>query len=116
MALKTEKYLSGEVTILRCLGRLVVGEETAFRQGVENLLSGKHRVVINLTEVDHIDSTGLSVLVHLLTQKREPGSDVKLVSSTKYLPELLRSTWLDTVITVYASEEEAVASFPKRPH
>ena len=54
---------------------MVAGEETtAFRQGVEKLLSGRRRVVINLTEVDHIDSTGLAALVHLLTQKRAPES------------------------------------------
>ena len=110
VALRTKTYFWGDVVVLRCVGRLVVGEETtAFRQGVEKLLSQRLRVVINLTEVDHIDSAGLAALVHLLTQKRDPEGGARLVSSRMRLTELLRRTKLDTVIMVYASEEEAVA-------
>ena len=114
VALRTKTYFWGNVIILRCAGDLVAGKETtAFRQEVEKL-SERLRVVINLTEVEHIDSTGLAALVHLLTQKRDPESETKLVSSRMRLTELLRRTKLDTVIMVYASEEEAVASFPKQ--
>jgi anti-anti-sigma factor len=112
VALRTKTYFWGDVIILRCVGHLVAGKETtAFRQEVEKLLSKRLRVVINLTEVDQIDSTGLAALVHVLTQKE---SGAKLVSSRMRLTELLRHTKLDTVIMVYASEEEAVASFPKQ--
>ena len=115
MALRIKTYFWGDVIVLRCAGRLVAGKETTvFQQGVENLLSERRRVVINLTEVDHIDSTGLAALVHLLTQKRDTESGARLVSSRMRLMELLRRTKLDTVIMVYASEEEAVASFPKQ--
>jgi len=115
VALRTKTYFWGNVIILRCVGRLVAGKETtAFLQEVEKLLSERLRVVINLTEVDHIDSTGVAALVHLLTQKRDPESGAKLVSSRVRLTELLRRTKLDTVITAYASEEEAVASFRKQ--
>jgi anti-anti-sigma factor len=86
-----------------------------FRQAVENLWSERRRFVINLTEVDHVDSTGLAALVHLFTPKRDPKSEARLVSSRTYLTDLLRRTRLDTVMTVYGSEEEAVASFEKRP-
>ena len=97
------------------MGRLVAGKETSvFQQGVEKLLSERRRVVINLTEVAHIDSTGLAALVHLLTQKRDPESGARLVSSRMRLTELLRRTKLEAVIMVYASEEEAVASFRKQ--
>jgi anti-anti-sigma factor len=86
MAMRVETYFWGDVIILRCAGRLVAGEETtAFRQGVEKLLLERRTVVINLTEVDHIDSTGLAALVHLLTQKRDPESGARLVSSS-YFP------------------------------
>jgi anti-sigma B factor antagonist len=114
VALRTKTYFWGDVIVLRCVGHLVAGEETtAFRQGVEKRLSERRRVVINLTEVDYIDSTGLAALAHLLTQKRHPESGARLVSSRMGLTELLRRTKLDTVIIVYASEEEAVASFRK---
>jgi len=115
MGLKATTYFRGDVIVFRCVGRLVAGEETtAFRQRAEKLLSAGRRVVINLTEVDHIDSTGLADLVHFVTQKRDPKRGARLVSSTMYLKDLLRRTKLDTFFTVYASEEDAVASFPER--
>jgi len=115
VALRIKSYFLGDVIVLRCVGRLVAGKETtAFREGVEKLLAERRRVVINLTDVDHIDSTGLAALVHLLTQKRDPEGGARLVSSRMRLTELLRRTKLDTVIMVYATEEEAVASFPKQ--
>jgi len=116
MTLTTEMYVRDDVIVLRCAGRFVAGEETtAFRQDAEKLLSERRRVIINLTEVDHIDSTGLAALVHLSTQKGGQESELpKLVSSRRYLTDLLRRTRLDTVITVYVSEEEAVASFTER--
>ena len=117
MALSTKTHFWDDVVILRCMGRLVTGWETiAFRQGVEKLLSERRKVVINLTEVDHIDSTGLATLAYLSKrnkQNRDPQSGTRLVSSVMYLMELLRRTRLDTVITVYANEEDAIASFPK---
>ncbi len=46
MALRTETRISGDVIVLRCLGRLVIGEETtAFREEIKKLLSVRHRVV-----------------------------------------------------------------------
>lgn len=84
MALKTTSHFWGDVIVFRCVGRLVAGEETtAFRQGVEKLLSERRKVIINLTEVDHIDSTGLAALVQ--TQKIDPGSEARLVSSSTRL-------------------------------
>jgi anti-anti-sigma factor len=118
VALTTKTYFFGDVIILRCVGRLVAGQDTAaFRQGIEKLLSESHKVVINLTEVDHIDSTGLATLVYFSKrnkQNRDPRSGTGLVSSGRYLMELLRRTKLDTVITVYANEDEAIASFPRQ--
>jgi anti-sigma B factor antagonist len=115
ITLATETYVGHDVIILRCRGNFVAGEETsAFRQGAEKLLSESRRVVINLTDLDQIDSTGLAVLVHLLTWSRGPEGEVRLVSARRYLTDLLRRTRLDSVITTYTSEEEAIASFAKR--
>jgi hypothetical protein len=56
------------------MGHLVAGEETtAFRQGVEKLLLERRTVVINLTEVDHIDSTGLGRPRTSLDAEERPG-------------------------------------------
>ena len=114
MALKTKTHLCDDVIILRCVGRFVAGSEIiTFRQRVEMLLSAKRKVVINLAHVDYVDSTGVATLVYFLTLNSDSETVPRLVSSRPRLTELLRRTRLDTAITVYANEEDAVASFPK---
>jgi anti-anti-sigma factor len=117
VALSTKTHFWDDVVILRCVGRLVAGVDTiTFRQEVEKLLSARRKVIVNLTEVDHIDSTGLATLAYFSKrnkQNRDSMSGTRLVSSRMYLMELLRRTRLDRVLTVYASEEDVIASFPK---
>ncbi len=118
VALSTKAHCWDDVVVLRCVGRLVAGSETiTFRQRVEKLLSERRKVVINFTEVDHTDSTGLATLAYFSKrnkQNRDPESGTRLASSRIYLLDLLRRTKLDTVITVYPNEEDAIASFPKQ--
>jgi anti-sigma B factor antagonist len=114
VALTTKAHFRDDVVILRCVGRLVAGSETiTFRQRVEKLLSAKRKVVINLAQVDYVDSTGVATLVYFLTLNSDSKTVPRLVSSRPRLTELLRRTRLDAAITVYANEEDAVASFPK---
>jgi anti-anti-sigma factor len=117
VALTTKAHFRDEVVILRCVGRLVAGSETiTFRQGVERLLLQRCKVVVNLTDVDHIDCTGLATLAYFSKRNKQngdPKSGTRLVSSRMYLMKLLRRARLDTALTVYASEEDAIASFPK---
>jgi anti-sigma B factor antagonist len=103
--------ISGDAIVLRCLGSLVIGEETAFRERVKNLLSEKRRIVLDLSEIDHIDSVGLAALVGLFTWASNEKREIRLVSSRGHVTNLLRRTRLDKVLTVYTSEQEAMASF-----
>jgi len=115
VALRTKTHFWDDGVILRCVGRLVAGSETiTFRQRVEKLLSAKRNVVINLAQVEYIDSTGVATLAYFLTQNSDSETGTRLVSSRSNLTELLRRTRLDTVITVYADEQDAIASFAKQ--
>jgi anti-anti-sigma factor len=112
MALRTEIRSSGDVIVLRCWGRLVIGEEiTVFRKEVKKLLSEKHGVVLDLSEIEHIDSIGLAALVRIFTGASSEKREIRLVNSGQHVTDLLRRTRLDKVLTIYTSEEEAVASF-----
>ena len=112
LGLRTETRVSGDVIVLCCLGRLVIGEETnAFREEVKKLLSERHRIVLDLSEIEHIDSIGLAGLVGLFTWASSEKREIRLVYSGGHLTDLLRRTRLHKVLTVYTSEQEAIASF-----
>ena len=107
MAVSTVTHVSDDVMVLRCTGRLVLGEDAdALRERTKKLLEEGHRIVVNLSELEHIDSVGLATIVAL---HRLDTSRIKLVCSSSHLTALLRRTRLDTVIRFYDTEEEAVA-------
>jgi len=112
MALRTEIRILGDVIVLRCWGRLIIGEEiTAFREMVKKRLSEKHGVILDLSEIGHIDSIGLAALVGLFTGASSEKREIRLVYSGQHITDLLRRTRLDKVLAVYTSEQEAIASF-----
>ena len=112
MPLKMETHISGEVLILHCTGRLVYGDETAaFRARVKHMLLGTKQIVVNLSEMEYIDSAGLGTLVGLLASTRNRHGEIKLVRPTKRVTDLLRQTRLSNVFLCYESDDDAVAAF-----
>jgi anti-sigma B factor antagonist len=81
MALSIQTQISGDVFILSCDGRIVFGDECAvLRERIVNMLPGTSKIVLNLKEVDYIDSGGLGMLVGLLVSARNRGGELKLAS------------------------------------
>jgi anti-sigma B factor antagonist len=107
-----EKIVNG-VMVVDLRGRITLGEETeALRWRVKQLVeAGYTRLILNLEEVDYIDSVGLSTLVSSYTSARKQGGDVKLLHLTKRVHDLLQITRLSTVFEIYDSLEEAQRSF-----
>ncbi len=100
------------VLVVDCSGRLVFGEESAsLRDTVKKLLTESPKVVMNLREVNYIDSGGLGTLVSLYTTARNAGGAVKLASLSQRVGDLLQITKLLTIFEVFDDEESAAKSF-----
>jgi anti-sigma B factor antagonist len=104
------------VTIVRCRGRIVSGDEVAALQlETEKLTHLKKRVVLDLAEVSFIDSAGLGALVRIFGTLRAEGGGLKLCSLSPFVLQVLRATSLLGVIPTYASEKEAIEAFLEGP-
>ena len=102
------------ILVVDCIGRIVFGEESSLlRSTVKNALSENNRIVLNLGEVNYMDSGGLDALAELRTSAQNTGGTIKLTSLTKHVSDLLQITKLITVFDVYNSEAEAIESFRK---
>jgi len=101
------------VTIFDMKGRITVGPEaTALREAVAAAVSGGVRqLVLNLAQVDFIDSTGLGAVVMCSTTMRRTGGTVKLLNLSRRNIELLVMTKLATVFETFTDETDAVNSF-----
>ena len=114
MQLKISTRPMQGVLVVDCSGRLVFGEESAsLRDTVKKLLAQSPKVVLNLHEVNYIDSGGLGTLVSLYTSARNAGGAVKLASLSQRVGDLLQLTKLLTIFEVFDNEEAAAQSFKK---
>jgi anti-sigma B factor antagonist len=114
MPLKVSTRSTEGVLVVDCSGRIVFGEESAsLRETVKKLLAQSPKVVLNLREVNYVDSGGLGTLVSLYTTARNAGGAVKLAEVSQRVFNLLQLTKLHTIFEVFDDEEGAAKSFNK---
>jgi anti-sigma B factor antagonist len=111
--MKITTRTAGDVQILDCSGKITLGEGTmAVRNTVRDILkSNGKKIILNLADVNYIDSSGIGELVSTYTTVTSNGGQLKLLSLTKKIQELLAITKLLTVFQVFDDEQSAVASF-----
>jgi anti-sigma B factor antagonist len=111
--MKLVTRLIDDVEIVQVNGRIELGEgSAAIRDVVRELLSkGRKKILLNLADVDYIDSAGLGVLVSAFTSVRNDGGELKLVYLTKKVQDLLQMTRLYTVFDVLDDESAGIKSF-----
>jgi anti-sigma B factor antagonist len=112
MALKmTNREVNG-VVVLGLDGRVVLGEETSsLREKVKSLLAeGKKNIVLNLSNVTLIDSSGLGALVAAYSSAKSGGASLRLCNLGAKFNELLQITKLYTVFEVSETEADALSA------
>jgi len=103
----------GGVAVLDLSGRITLGEGSVqIRDAIRDLLGkGQKSILLDLGEVNYIDSSGLGELVSAYTSARNQGAGLKLLKLTKKVHDLLQLTKLYTVFDIYDDEAVAIASF-----
>jgi len=111
--MKIETRTVGDVKILDCSGRITLGEGTmVVRNTVRDLLKDNDcKIILNLAEVNYIDSSGIGELVSTYTTVTSNDGQLKLLNLTKKIQELLAITKLLTVFQVFDDEQAALDSF-----
>ena len=113
MSLEIREREREGVRILDLNGRLTVGDEVAkFREHINKMIAGNERnIILNMAQVDYVDSTGLGALVMYYTTLQRDGGKVKLLNLTRRSIELLVMTKLTTIFEVFNDEQNAINSF-----
>jgi len=101
------------VTVLGLSGRITLGEGSVqLRDAIRDLISkGQKGILLDLGDVNYIDSSGLGELVSAYTTAKNQGAALKLLKLTKKVHDLLQLTKLYTVFDIYDDEASAIASF-----
>jgi anti-sigma B factor antagonist len=113
MRLATTTRQAGSVIIVDISGRIILGQETAsLRSLVTELLSkGQNKILFNFAAVDYIDSAGVGCLVGAFTSVRNQKGELKLLSPTKNVQDVMQRTKLNTVLDIKDDEAAALGSF-----
>lgn len=103
----------GGVSVLDLAGRLAPsGESKELKDQINQLLAEKKtKLLLNLAHVDHVDSSGVGLLVRCLTTARAAGGDLKLENPTKEVKKIVEATNLAQILDLYEDESKAVASY-----
>ena len=115
MSMKFKTRQIDGVTILDLSGRITLGEgSVTIRDAVRDALAkGSKNIVLNLADVSYIDSSGLGELVSAYTSVKNSGGELKLLSLTAKVQDLLQITKLYTVFDVKDDEASAIAAFAR---
>jgi anti-sigma B factor antagonist len=113
MSLDIQEREREGIVLLDLNGRLIVGEPvSSLREKVRELSdAGKVNVILNLAELEYIDSTGLGGLVISYTTLKKAGGALKILNLSKRNVELLVLTKLTTVFELFDDEQDAINSF-----
>ena len=119
MGLQISIRKSGDVTILDLRGRSTIdsGESKLLGSRLEELLAnGVRNLLLNLTDLSQIDSSGLNVIIGTYVSLRGLGGDLRLLCPRGRVLEVLTVLRLPDVIPSFEDEAQALASFRSRGH
>lgn len=103
----------GEIIVVDFSGKITLGEgSAALRKTVRELIERGHRkILLNLADVDYIDSSGIGELVSAYTAVQGVNGELKLLQLTRRVHDILQITRLFTVFDVQSDEDAALRSF-----
>ena len=113
MSVKLSNRQVGDVTVVDATGRITLGEgASTLRDTMRDLAAkGSKKLLLNLSEVSYIDSSGIGEMVSSYTTITNHGGQLKLLGLSKRVKDLLQITKLYTVFEVFEDEASAVRSF-----
>ena len=94
-------------------GRITLGEgNLILREIMAGLLEkGNKHILLNMTDVAHVDSAGIGELVRSHTSVRKQGGHIELANVNKKVQDLFQMTMLSAVFDVHPDESSAIKSF-----
>ncbi len=106
MQLRLESRPVGEVLVIKCAGRIVAGNEVfTLHAQVGDSIEKYGDIVLQLDEVEFVDSSGLGALVRLMQSARKKAGDLKLCGVSERIRKTLQMTGLLSQFETYDSVE-----------
>lgn len=111
--MEIKEYLQDNIVLLKLFGEMMGGPDaTLLNDKLHQLIeAGKKNVIVDLSSISWINSSGLGILIGALTTIRNAGGDLKIASVTDRIQRLLEITKLHQVFDIYDSVDSAISEF-----
>ena len=105
-----------DVTVLDLKGRIrSTGRARGLHNSIRRLVEkGKTQILLNLSQVTHIDSSGLDELVASCVTARNQGGEIKLLHPTEQMREVITTANLSALFDIYNNEYDAIVGFNRK--
>jgi anti-sigma B factor antagonist len=111
MPLSVQTRRVGDITVLKCAGRIVEGAESAeLQRHLNEEIAHDPFIILDLGGVDFLDSSGLGLLVRFHTRTRAAQGHLKLCAVPPRVAEILKMTRLAAIFESYATDDAAIAA------
>lgn len=109
MPLETKTTIINDIVILRPLGNLLetVDGESILHE-VDNHIEDINKFILDCSQIKHLNSTGISMILKIFTQIRNQGGELLLCAVSKQIEKLLIITKLNSIFTIFATVEDAL--------
>jgi anti-sigma B factor antagonist len=92
LGLELKVYIQEGATVARCSGRLTAGLTDNLKDQIKDLIPHAKLIVLDLTDLQHMDSSGLGTIVALYVSARRANCDLRLINFSTRVRELLGMT------------------------
>lgn len=112
MELNTRSAANGNISVLQLSGRFDAYEVNSVKEWLNQITrTSSPNILVDLSKVNFIDSTGLAVLVHGMKHCQQKGGSLRLYGLQQSVRIIFELTRLDRAFEIYNREDEALNAF-----
>jgi anti-sigma B factor antagonist len=106
------KRMEGDIAVLTLNGRLDLTSASSLKDASKEVLEKESRkMILNMNQVDFINSSGLGALVSILKEVRNAQGSMKLSNLAPYVKEIFDITQLTNIFDIFPDEKQALSSY-----
>lgn len=106
----SEQHIERGGTVLTLRGDINRSAQVDLAEAYEDAKTGPGRLLLNFTDVDFINSTGIALVVQILADCRTKGREVAAFGLTEHYREIFSITRLSDFMTIYSDEGAALTA------
>jgi anti-sigma B factor antagonist len=107
------KHLQPDIVVLEITGRITIGRDCQHVEwAVDSLVDeGRKKVILDLTGVTHIDSTGIGIIVMSAGKVKKAGGELRVAGAAGHVEQVLKLTHVDQIVGLHPTTDAAAAGF-----